>query len=391
MEHDKTFRQKTEDRITDVLNYLQGFGVMDPSVKKGEKTTRDIAQSFSGTPDSIGLLDFTTLGSFYAGQEGKRELEKLIPDDKQRGAFYTFAMTQGPTLAGMTIADLINNKGEDISKFGLPMLDMQLGVAEGVPMTAVALRPLRNFLKSLKTKIKPTETTTTDNVDLSKRKLFGNIRDIGVATGVLGASGMVPDMIKGAKVTKTIPPIKEIEKLNFTDLDAFDQVRNLSAIADEIKFQPLGGFAKSRIEQFQFKKTPENPIDTGKNTRLLAYRDEIIAKDNAEHLAILADELDFMKNRDMPDDYISMKDLINKNDKYQQTESILDNPSYTNLEDSITGKMYKEEKDIDGDIQSFSEVINYLLDKNVDESPYFKELMKKKYGDDIPKIEYREL
>ena len=37
------------------------------------------------------------------------------------------------------------------------------------------------------------------------------------------------------------------------------------------------------------------------------------------------------------------------------------------------------------------EVINYLLDKNVDESPYFKELMKKKYGDDIPKIEYREL
>ena len=53
--------------------------------------------------------------------------------------------------------------------------------------------------------------------------------------------------------------------------------------------------------------------------------------------------------------------------------------------------MYKKEKDIDGDIQSFSEVINYLLDKNVDESPYFKELMKKKYGDDIPKIEYREL
>ena len=389
MAEDKTFRQGTEDRITDVLNYLQGFGVMDPSVRTGEKTTRDIAQSFSGTEDEMGLLDFTGLGSLFAGQEGKREIEKLIPDKKDRLAFYTFAMTQGPTLAGMTIEDLIFNKGQGIAKYGLPMLDMQLGVAEGVPLTAVALRPVRNFLKSLRNKIKPTETT--DEVDLSKRKLFGDIRDIGVATGVLGASGMIPDMIKGAKVSKTIPPIKEIEKLNFTDLDAFEQVNNISRIADDIKFQPLGGFAKNTIEKYQFKKTPENPLDTGKNTRLLAYKNELIAKDNAEHLAVLADELNFMKNRDMPDDYISMKDLINKNEKYQQTESILDNPTYTNLEDSITGKMYKEEKDIDGDIQSFSEVINYLLDKNVDESPYFKELMKKKYGDDIPKIEYREM
>ena len=389
MEHDKTFRQKTEDRITDVLNYLQGFGVMDPSVRKGEKTTRDIAQTFSGTPDSIGLLDFTTLGSFYAGQEGKRELEKLIPDDKKRNAFYAFAMTQGPALAGMTIADLITNKGEGIAKLGLPMLDMQLGVAEGIPFTAVALRPVRNFLKSLKTKIKPTETT--DEVDLSKRKLFGDIRDIGVATGVLGASGMVPDMIKGARMSKTIPPIKEIEKLNFTDLDALEQVKNISEIADDIKFQPLGGLAKNTIEKYQFKKTPENPFDTGKNTRLLTYRKELIEKDNAEHLASLANELNFNINFDAPDNYISMKDLINKNDKYQQTESILDNPTYTNLEDSITGKMYKQEKDIDGNIQSLSEVINYLLDKNVDKSPYFKELMKKKYGDDIPKIEYREM
>ena len=61
----------------------------------------------------------------------------------------------------MTIADLINNKGEDISKLGLPMLDMQLGVAEGVPFTAVALRPIRNFLKSLKTKIAPIENLKT--------------------------------------------------------------------------------------------------------------------------------------------------------------------------------------------------------------------------------------
>ena len=389
MEHDKTFRKGTEDRLTDIFKYLEGFGIIDKGVREGKKTQRDIAQSFSGTEDKMGLLDFTGLGSLFAAQEGKRELEKLIPDERKRNLFYTFAMTQGPTLTGMTIADLIANEGKGISKVGLPMLDMQLGVAEGIPLTAVALRPVRNFLKSLKTKMKPTKTS--DDVDLSKRKLFGNIRDIGVATGVLGASGMVPDMIKGAKVTKNIPPIKEIEKLNFTDLDALDQVSNLSRIADDIKFQPLGGFNKKRIEQYQFKKTKENPFDTGRNTRLLAYKEEIIAKDNAEHLAVLADELNFMKNRDLPDDYVSMKDLINKNDKYQQTESILDNPSYTNLEDSITGKMYKEEKDIDGDIQSFSEVINYLLDKNVDESPYFKELMKKKYGDDIPKIEYREL
>jgi len=159
MEHDKTFRKGTEDTLTDVFDYLQGFGVMDPSVRKGEKTTRDIAQSFSGTEDKMGLLDFTGFGSLFAGQEGKREIEKLIPDEKERNAFYMFAMTQGPALAGMTIADLISNKGEGIAKLGLPMLDMQLGVAEGVPLTAVALRPVRNFLKSLKTKITPTETT----------------------------------------------------------------------------------------------------------------------------------------------------------------------------------------------------------------------------------------
>ena len=131
----------------------------------------------------MGLLDFTGLGSLFAAQEGKRELEKLIPDERKRNLFYTFAMTQGPTLTGMTIADLIGNEGKGISKVGLPMLDMQLGVAEGIPLTAVALRPVRNFLKSLKTKMKPTKTS--DDVDLSKEKLFGNIRDIGVATGFL--------------------------------------------------------------------------------------------------------------------------------------------------------------------------------------------------------------
>jgi hypothetical protein len=161
MEHDKTFRQGTEDTLTDVFDYLQGFGVMDPSVRRGEKTNQDIAQSFSGTEEEIGLLDFTTLGTLFAGQEGKRELEKLIPDDKQRNAFYTFAMTKGPTLAGMTIADLIINKGEDISKLGLPMLDMQLGVAEGVPLTAYALRPVRDFLKSMKNKITSIENIKT--------------------------------------------------------------------------------------------------------------------------------------------------------------------------------------------------------------------------------------
>ena len=75
--------------------------------------------------------------------------------------FYTLAMTKGPTIAGMTIADLITNKGQGIAKLGLPLLDMQLGVAEGVPFTAVAIRPVRNFLKSLKNKITPIENIKT--------------------------------------------------------------------------------------------------------------------------------------------------------------------------------------------------------------------------------------
>tara|TARA_R100000655_G_scaffold107531_1_gene158085 strand:+ start:605 stop:1099 length:495 start_codon:yes stop_codon:yes gene_type:complete len=161
MEDDKTFRKGTEDTLTNVFDYLQGFGVMDPSVRKGEKTNQDIAQSFSGTEEEMGLLDFTTLGTLFAGQEGKRELEKLIPDETERKMFYTLAMTKGPTIAGMTIADLITNKGQGIAKLGLPLLDMQLGVAEGVPFTAVAIRPVRNFLKSLKNKITPIENIKT--------------------------------------------------------------------------------------------------------------------------------------------------------------------------------------------------------------------------------------
>ena len=40
--------------------------------------------SFSGTEDSMGLLDFTPMGSLYAVQEGQRKIMKAEPDALKR-------------------------------------------------------------------------------------------------------------------------------------------------------------------------------------------------------------------------------------------------------------------------------------------------------------------
>ena len=82
--YNSTFRDKSSDYITSALEYLESKGIMDKSVREGKATSRDVSESFSGTEDSMGLLDFTPMGSLYAVQEGQRKIMKAEPDALKR-------------------------------------------------------------------------------------------------------------------------------------------------------------------------------------------------------------------------------------------------------------------------------------------------------------------
>ena len=82
--YNSTFRDKSSDYITSALEYLESKGIMDKSVREGKATSRDVSESFSGTEDSMGLLDFTPMGSLYAAQEGQRKIMKAEPDALKR-------------------------------------------------------------------------------------------------------------------------------------------------------------------------------------------------------------------------------------------------------------------------------------------------------------------
>ena len=78
-----TLRDISTDKIVDTLEFLRNFGVVDKSVREGKKTQEDIARSFTGDPtaydedkglvenivETTGLLDFTPVGTVFAGQE----------------------------------------------------------------------------------------------------------------------------------------------------------------------------------------------------------------------------------------------------------------------------------------------------------------------------------
>jgi len=82
--YNPTFRDESSDYITSALEYLESKGIMDKSVREGKATSRDVSESFSGTEDSMGLLDFTPMGSLYAAQEGQRKIMKAEPDALKR-------------------------------------------------------------------------------------------------------------------------------------------------------------------------------------------------------------------------------------------------------------------------------------------------------------------
>jgi hypothetical protein len=82
--YNPTFRDKSSDYITSAFEYLKSKGIMDKSVREGKATSRDITEGFTGTEDSIGLVDATPIGSLFAAQEGQRKIMKAEPDALKR-------------------------------------------------------------------------------------------------------------------------------------------------------------------------------------------------------------------------------------------------------------------------------------------------------------------
>ena len=143
-----TWRESHQKSIAEILQYLgDEFNIMDPSVRAGEKTNMDIAGSFTGDLskkdmlDQIGLFDLLGIGSAYAGQEGARELDRVEPDKlKQTLALLSYLRQPLQT----TLAR---------PEIGLPATDVVLSYAEALPFAYVVSKPIKQFLRGLKTKL----------------------------------------------------------------------------------------------------------------------------------------------------------------------------------------------------------------------------------------------
>jgi len=220
-------REITQRKIADALDYLgENYNIVDKAVREGKATNMDIARGFTGDVKSdkfvenIGLLDFTPAGTYFAFEEGEKAIMKAEPDAFKRSMAVLSALRK-PLQTAIDRPDI-----------GMPAIDMMAGVVEAVPFLAVATKPVKNFLKSLKAKATeplddvgmniqntslPTsgEANTTTKLaenqdfDPSRRKF---VKDIGTL-GALGAiSTQVPDAIKMvSKASKMIKP-----KITFT-------------------------------------------------------------------------------------------------------------------------------------------------------------------------------
>ena len=222
-------RESVQRKIANALDYLgENYNIIDKSVRDGDATTMDIARSFTGDiksdklSENIGLLDFTPLGTYFAAEEGQKAINKAEPDALKRSMALLNYMRQ-------PLQTII-----DRPDIGLPATDIALGAVEAIPFGYVVTKPIKTFLKSLKSKVPTTNnnsgmitqqtslpttgdvSTTTvpvknEEIDQSRRKF---VKD----TGTVGALGLlatqVPDvikMVKNIKVAKKIKPIVTFE------------------------------------------------------------------------------------------------------------------------------------------------------------------------------------
>ena len=149
--YNPTFREQSKKNILSALEYLQTKGIMDKSVREQKATQSDIAQSFSGTRDDMGLLDFTPIvGSVFASQEASRDLEKAEPDRLKRSLAQLSFMTN-PVMTTLARPDI-----------GLPLLDQSLSALEFAGIGYLArpfAKKFKDFIKSVSKKVKNEPTT----------------------------------------------------------------------------------------------------------------------------------------------------------------------------------------------------------------------------------------
>jgi|TARA_R100000149_G_scaffold23721_1_gene8935 hypothetical protein len=148
MAEELTSRQQTQKNIADALEYLgENFDIKDKAVREGKASYMDIAKGFSGDLsrkdmlDQIGLLDFTPLGTYFAFEEGQDEIMKAEPDAFKRNMAMLGAIRQ-------PLQTLIDKP--DIAK---PVIEMNLAVLEGLPVTYYMTRPIKKFFSNLKSKL----------------------------------------------------------------------------------------------------------------------------------------------------------------------------------------------------------------------------------------------
>ena len=147
MAEELTSRQQTQKNIADALDYLMdNYNIGDRAVREGKLSNMDIARSFTGDvksdkfTENIGLLDLTPLGTYFAFEEGEKAIQKAEPDAFKRNMAMLGAIRQ-------PLQTLI-----DRPEIGMPAIEMMAGAVEAVPFVAIATKPVKKFLLSLKKK-----------------------------------------------------------------------------------------------------------------------------------------------------------------------------------------------------------------------------------------------
>ena len=148
-------RESVQRKIANALDYLgENYNIIDKSVRDGDATTMDIARSFTGDiksdklSENIGLLDFTPLGTYFAAEEGQKAINKAEPDALKKSMALLNYMRQ-------PLQTII-----DRPEIGLPATDIALGGIEAIPFGYVVTKPIKTFLKSLKSKVPTTKNNS---------------------------------------------------------------------------------------------------------------------------------------------------------------------------------------------------------------------------------------
>ena len=140
-------REVVQRKIADALDYLgENLNIVDKSVREGKATNMDIARSFTGDvksdkfTENIGLLDFTPIGTYFAGEEADKAITEAEPDKLKR-TLSLLSFMNNPVMTTIARPDI-----------GVPAIELGLSTAEAIPFTAVITKPARKFLSSLKAK-----------------------------------------------------------------------------------------------------------------------------------------------------------------------------------------------------------------------------------------------